>query len=211
MDDVIPILHGERTIVSHHEGHGDVIISAIDIRVPKSITQVERLAFSTFLQVIANLGGTLHVKNTSLSFILLYQLREDLLTIAFSSQFFSNREVPEPVERLSWIYDSKANEGFALVVCCEIQRHFSNESHQIIPWDLFVFWESRFTQLSYLVFSIGCCYLFGIHCLKSIPARWACAICWFLGMLYNQLSLRKCAPVCLKWNGIFDLMHCSGC
>ncbi len=44
----------------------------------------------------------------------------------------------------------------------------------------------------------------------SIPARWACAICSFLGMLYNLPSLRKCAPVCLKWNTTFDLMHDVG-
>ena len=32
------LLHGERTFSSHHDSHGDVIISTIDIRVPESVT-----------------------------------------------------------------------------------------------------------------------------------------------------------------------------
>ncbi len=66
---VVPILHGKRTFSSHHDCHGDVVVGAIDIRVPKPVTQVERLTFSTFLQVIANLGGTLHIQNERLIFI----------------------------------------------------------------------------------------------------------------------------------------------
>ena len=98
MDDVIPILHGERTFASHHDGHSDVVVGAIDVRVPKPVSQVERLTFSTFLQVIANLGGTLYVKNERLTFISFGQLSEDLLTIAFASQFFADSEVPKSAE-----------------------------------------------------------------------------------------------------------------
>ena len=96
VDDVIPVLHGERThsrrsvayplpFPHHHDCHSDVVVGAIDIRVPKSITQVERLAFSTFLQVIANLGGTLHIQDERLTFISFNQLGENLLAIAFAS------------------------------------------------------------------------------------------------------------------------------
>ncbi len=83
------------------------------------------------------------------------------------------------------------------------------ESHEVFPWNLLSSGESCFVELFYFYIGISCCYQFDIHYLKSIAARWACAICWFLGMLYNLPSLRKCAPVCLKWNGTFDLIHCS--
>ena len=98
MDDVIPILHGERTFASHHDGHGDVVVGTIDIRVLKPVSQVERLTFSTFLQVIANLGGTLHIQDERLTLISFDQLGEDLLAIAFASQFLTDSEVPKPVE-----------------------------------------------------------------------------------------------------------------
>ena len=98
MDDVIPILHGKRTFASHHDGHGDVVVGTIDIRVPKPVSQVERLTFSTFLQVIANLGGTLHIQDERLLLIPFNQLGEDLLAIAFASQFLTDSEVPKPVE-----------------------------------------------------------------------------------------------------------------
>ena len=35
ISDVIPVLLGERTFASHHVGHGNVVVGAIDIRVPK--------------------------------------------------------------------------------------------------------------------------------------------------------------------------------
>ena len=44
VDEIIPILHGERTFASHHDGHGDVVVRAIYIRVLKSVTEIERLA-----------------------------------------------------------------------------------------------------------------------------------------------------------------------
>ena len=84
VDEVIPILHGERTFSSHHDSYGDVIISTIDIRVSESVTQIERLESFSLLQVIANLGGTLHVKSERLTFISFNQLGEDLL--AFSAE-----------------------------------------------------------------------------------------------------------------------------
>ena len=90
VDEVIPILHGERTFSSHHDGHGDVIVGTIDIRVPKSVTQIERLASFSLLKVIANLGGTLHVQNERLPLISFNQLGEDLLAIAFASQFLTH-------------------------------------------------------------------------------------------------------------------------
>ena len=37
VDDVIPILHGERTFAHHHDCHGDVVVGAIDICVPKAV------------------------------------------------------------------------------------------------------------------------------------------------------------------------------
>ena len=90
VDEVIPILHSERTFASHHDSHGDVIISTIDIRVPESVTQIERLASFSLLKVIANLGGTLHVQNERLPLISFNQLGEDLLAIAFASQFLTH-------------------------------------------------------------------------------------------------------------------------
>ena len=74
MDDVIPILHGERTFASHHDGHGDVVVGAIDICVLKTVTQVERTALFSLLQVITDLGSTLHVQNERLIFISFDQL-----------------------------------------------------------------------------------------------------------------------------------------
>ena len=85
VDEVITILHSERTFASHHDSHGDVVVSAIDIRVPKSVTQIERLASFSLIQVITNLGGTLHVQNDRLTLISFHQLGENLLTIAFTS------------------------------------------------------------------------------------------------------------------------------
>ena len=90
VDEVIPILHSERTFASHHDSHGDVVVSAIDIRVPKSVTQIERLASFSLIQVITNLGGTLHVQNERLPLISFNQLGEDRLAIAFSSQFLTH-------------------------------------------------------------------------------------------------------------------------
>ena len=100
MNNVIPIQHGERTFASHHESHGDVVVGAIDICVFESISDIKRLAFSSLLQVITNLGGTLHVKNERLTFISFNQLSEDLLAIAIAiaSQLFSNGKIPEPIE-----------------------------------------------------------------------------------------------------------------
>jgi len=54
VDDVVPILHGERTFTSHHDCHDDVVVGAIDIRVPKPISDVERLALFALLQVISS-------------------------------------------------------------------------------------------------------------------------------------------------------------
>ena len=95
---VIPILHGECTWPHHHDGHGDVVVGTIDIRVPKPVTQVERLALFSLLQVVANLGGTLHIQNKRLTFISFNELSENLLAIAFASQFLSHGKVPEPIE-----------------------------------------------------------------------------------------------------------------
>ena len=167
VDDVIPILHGERTFAPHHYCHGDVVVGAIDICVPKPVSQVERLSFSTFLQVIANLGGTLHVKDKGLPFIVFYHLSQYLLTIAFAPKLLAHGKVPEPVDRLAWIDDGESNKVFAIVVCSEIQRHFLNQAHQVLPWDLFVFGECRFIQLFYLFISESCCYVFCCQCYPS--------------------------------------------
>ena len=93
VDDVVPILHGEprekrrpselarrrlsrvrgrrsqRAFASHHDCHGDVVVGTIDVCVPKPVADVERLASFSLLQVIANLGGTLHVQDDRLTFI----------------------------------------------------------------------------------------------------------------------------------------------
>lgn len=105
--DVIPILHGEprkqrrpselarrrlsrvrvrrsqRTFAHHHNGHGDAVIGAIDICVPKSVEEIELLTTFPQVAVFADLRRTLHVQDTSLSFIVFYQLSKYLLTIAF--------------------------------------------------------------------------------------------------------------------------------
>ena len=94
MDDVIPILHGERTFASHHDGHGDVVVGAIDICIPKPITQVEHMATFTLFYVLTNLRRTFHVQDTSLTFVFFNQLSQYLLAIAFSSQFLSHGKVP---------------------------------------------------------------------------------------------------------------------
>jgi len=50
VDDVIPILHGERAFSHHHNSPGDVVIGTIYIRVPKSVAKIEFVtAFASFL------------------------------------------------------------------------------------------------------------------------------------------------------------------
>ena len=128
--DVIPILHGERTFSHHHNSHGDVVVGAIDIRVPKPVTQVESMATTALLDVLTDLRRTFHVQDTSLTFIPFNQLSQYLLTIAFAPSLFAYSKVPEPVDRLTWIDDGESNEVFAIIVCSEIQRHFLNQAHQ---------------------------------------------------------------------------------
>ena len=103
---------------------------------------------------------------------MLYQLSENLLTIAFSSQFFPNCKVPIPVEGLPGIDNGEAYELFAILIGGEVQWHFPNESHEIIPWNLLSFRKCRFVELFYLFISIGCCYLscYHAHSNKSLPA-----------------------------------------
>ena len=161
--DVIPILHGERTFAHHHNGHGDVVVGTIDICVPKAVAKVESMAFSSLLHVVTDLCRALHVQDTSLSFIMLYQLSENLLTIAFSSQFFPNCKVPIPVEGLPGIDNGEAYELFAILIGGEVQWHFPNESHEVIPRNLLSFGKSSLIESLYLFISIGCCYLSCFH------------------------------------------------
>ena len=76
MDDVIPILHGERTFAHHHYGHGDVVVGAIDICVPKAIAEIKRMATSPLVTIFADLCRTLHIQDTGLSFVVFNQLSE---------------------------------------------------------------------------------------------------------------------------------------
>ena len=94
MDNVIPILHGECAFAYHHYGHGDVVVGTINIRVPKTVAQVESMTTFALIYVITHLCRTFHVQYTSLSFIMFYQLSKNPLTISFFAQFFPNREVP---------------------------------------------------------------------------------------------------------------------
>ena len=116
MDDVIPILHGERTFAHHHNSHGDVVVGAIDIRVPKSITQVESMATTALHYVLTDLRRTFHVQDTGFPLILFNQLSQYLLTIAFTPYLFAHGKVPKPVKLLTWIDDGEAYEVFAIVV-----------------------------------------------------------------------------------------------
>ena len=63
---------------------------------------------------------TLHVKNKSLPFVFLQQLSQDLLSEAFTSQFFTNCKVPVPVERGSGIDDGDANKVITAVKANDI-------------------------------------------------------------------------------------------
>ena len=62
VDDVIPVLYGERTFTHHHYCHSDVVVGAIDIRVPKTVTQVESMATTTLYYVLTDLRRTFHVQ-----------------------------------------------------------------------------------------------------------------------------------------------------
>ena len=77
-------MHGERTFAHHHNSHGDAVVCAIYICVPKAVAEIELLATFPQVAVFADLCRTLHVQDTSLSFIVLYQLSKYLLDIAFS-------------------------------------------------------------------------------------------------------------------------------
>ena len=131
--------------------------------VPKSITQVESMATTALHYVLTDLRRTFHVQDTGLTFIPYNQLSQYLLTIAFTPYLFAHGKVPKPVKLLTWIGDSAAYEVFAIVVCGEIQRHFLNQAHQVLPWDLFVFRKCRFIEPFYLFISIYCSYLFCCH------------------------------------------------
>ena len=98
MDDVIPILHGERARAYHHDGHGNVIVGAIGIRVPESVAEIEIVTASALVYVITDLRRTFHVQDKGLPFIPFNQLGENLLAIAFASQILTHGKVPEPVE-----------------------------------------------------------------------------------------------------------------
>ena len=54
---VILILHGERTFAHHHYCHGDVVVGAIDVRVPKAITEIEGMATLALLYVLQTCVG----------------------------------------------------------------------------------------------------------------------------------------------------------
>ena len=54
---VVPILHGESSFSSHHDGHGDVVIGTIDVRVPKAITEIEGMATLALLYVLQTCVG----------------------------------------------------------------------------------------------------------------------------------------------------------
>ena len=84
VDDVIPILHGERTFASHHNGHGDVVVGAIDICVPKAVAKIEILTAFALVNVLTDLRWAFHVKDKGLPFIVFYHLSQYLLTIAFT-------------------------------------------------------------------------------------------------------------------------------
>ena len=92
MGDVIPILYGERAFAYHHNGHGDVVVGAIDMCVPKPVTQVESMATMALLDVLTDLRRTFHVQDTSLTFILFNQQSQYLL--AFAPQLLLHGKIP---------------------------------------------------------------------------------------------------------------------
>ena len=69
MDDVIPILHGERTFAPHHYCHGDVVVGTIDICVPKAVAKIEVLTAFALVNVLTDLRWTFHVQDEGLSLI----------------------------------------------------------------------------------------------------------------------------------------------
>ena len=121
VDDVIPILHGERTFAHHHNGHGDAVVGAIDIRVPEAVSEIEVMTTNAHHTIITDLCRTLHVQDTGLSLIAFYQLGKNPLAIALASQFLTDSEIPIPVEGLAWIDDGEANELFTIIVGSEVQ------------------------------------------------------------------------------------------
>src|SRR5574344_867570 len=98
VDDVIPILHGERTFAPHHYCHGDVVVGTINICVPKAVAKIEVLTAFALVNVLTDLRRTFHVQDEGLSLIMFYHLSQYLLTIAFASYFLPDGKVPEPVD-----------------------------------------------------------------------------------------------------------------
>ncbi len=82
--DVIPIFHGERTFTPHHYCHGDVVVGAIDICVPKAVAKIKILTAFALVNVLTGLRWAFHVQDKGLSFIVFYHLSQYYLTIAFA-------------------------------------------------------------------------------------------------------------------------------
>ena len=74
MDDVIPILHGERTFAPHHYGHGDVVVGTIDICVPNAVAKIEVLTAFALVNVLTDLRWAFHVQDEGLSLIVFYHV-----------------------------------------------------------------------------------------------------------------------------------------
>ena len=107
VDDVIPVLHGERThsrrsvayplpFTPHHYCHGDVVLAlasvplgravgTIDICVPKVVPKIKVLTAFALVNVLTDLRRTFHVQDKGMSLIVFYHLSQYLLTIAFAA------------------------------------------------------------------------------------------------------------------------------
>src|SRR5574344_1670396 len=69
VDDVIPILHGERAFSHHHNSPGDVVIGTIYIRVPKSVAKIESVTAFALVYVLTDLRRAFYVQYAGLTLI----------------------------------------------------------------------------------------------------------------------------------------------
>ena len=52
---LVPILHCKRTFPPHHDGHGDIVVGAIETSVTKTVAKIEGMATFPLLQIVQDL------------------------------------------------------------------------------------------------------------------------------------------------------------
>ena len=69
------------------------------------------------------------------------------------------------------IDDGETEEGLPLIIGRKIQAHFSNQTQQLLPRNLFLDREGRFIEMLYRLMGSSGCYLFSSHSEKGAQKK----------------------------------------